>query len=142
MIETEKTLQAVNLADDIRIVGLNTDKTRKMIGSETEYQVYFELSGAPPLGWRVIFEQEWKKINAGQPLSLQETSVERAFLMMHCPLQKVAHYLPILKKAVTAANSAYKSYVIKQASDLKAREDVWNDERKTVDDVAKSLKFD
>ena len=142
MFETEKNPQAVQFADDIRIVGLNTDKTRKMIGSETVYQVYFELSGSPPQGWRTIFEDEWKKLNAGQALSLQDTSVERAFLMMHCPINEVASQLPVLKKAVAAANIAYRSYVLRQASDLKAREDVWKDERKNVEDIAKSLQFD
>jgi hypothetical protein len=127
---------------DIRIVGLNTDKTRRMIGSETIYQVYFELSGMPPQGWRTIFEQEWKALNVGQPLALQETSVERAFLMMQCPLQEVASQLQVLKKAVAAANIAYEDYARKQASEQKAREDVWKDERKTVEDVAKSLHFD
>ena len=35
---------------DIKLVGLNSDKTRRMIGSETVYQVYFEMSGSPPAG--------------------------------------------------------------------------------------------
>jgi hypothetical protein len=133
---------AVESATEIRIHGINTDKTRRMIGSETVYQVYFELSGIPPQKWRTIFEQEWKALNVGQPLSLQEASVERAFLMMQCPLQEVANHLPDLKKAVAAANIAYTQYAIKRASEEKEREDVWKDERKTVEDVAKSLNFD
>ena len=40
----------------IRIIGLNTDKTRRTLGSYTVYQVHFELSGNPPLAWRNIFE--------------------------------------------------------------------------------------
>ncbi len=127
---------------DIRIVGLNTDKTRRMIGSETIYQVYFELSGTPPQGWRTLFEQEWKALNGGQPLALQERSVERAFLMMQCPLEEVGSQLLVLKKAVAAANIAYEDYARKQASEQKAREDVWKDERETVEDVAESLRFD
>ena len=39
---------------DIRIVGINTDKTQRTLGSYTVYQVYFEPSGAPPLAWRDI----------------------------------------------------------------------------------------
>ncbi|HUI30608.1 MAG TPA: hypothetical protein VLX91_10355 [Candidatus Acidoferrales bacterium] len=113
-----------------------------MIGSETIYQVYFELSGIPPLAWRTVFEQEWKALNAGQPLSLQETSIDRAFLVMHCPLQEVAMHMSVLKKAVAATNIAYEQYVRKQAAELKDREDVWKNERKTVEDVAKSLHFD
>jgi hypothetical protein len=142
MVGTEENSTEVESTTAIRIVGINTDKTRRMIGSETVYQVYFELSGTPPQGWRTVFEQEWKALNVGQPLSLQETSVERAFLIMQCPLQEVAKHVPILKDAVASTNIAYDQYVLKQATELKGREDVWKDERKAVDDVAKSLHFD
>lgn len=141
MNDNEQNSTVVSVTD-IRIVGLNADKTRRMIGSETIYQVYFELSGTPPQGWRTLFEQEWKALNVGQPLALQETSVERAFLMMQCPLEEVGSQLLVLKKAVAAANIAYEDYARKQASEQKAREDVWKDERETVEDVAKSLRFD
>jgi hypothetical protein len=127
---------------DIRIVGLNTDKTRRLIGSETIYQVYFELSTSPPQAWRSAFEQEWKALHVGHPLSLQETSIDRAFLVMHCPLQEISGNLPLLTKAVAATNSKYEQYVRKLATEQRNREEVWTDERKTVEDVAKSLHFD
>lgn len=140
MFETDQR-PPVESATEIRITGINTDKTRKMIGSETKYLVYFELSGAPSQGWRTVFEREWKAFNAGQPLSLQETSIDRAFLVMHCPLQEVARHLPDLKKAVAATNTAFREYARRQAVELKDREDVWKDERKAVEEVAKLLNF-
>jgi hypothetical protein len=140
---TEKEIDSVaNPMTDIRIVGLNTDKTRRMIGSETVYQVYFELTGIPPQGWTVLFEQNWKALNAGKPLTLQEASVNRAFLVIRCALQEVANNLPVLAKAVAAANIAYEKYAREQVAEQKNREDVWKDERKIVEDVAKSLHFD
>ena len=141
MVETKQN-PPVDFTNVLRIIGLNADKTRRMIGSETMYQVYLELSGIPPLAWRTVFEQEWKSINVGQPLSLQETSIERAFLVVHCPLQEVAAQVSALKKAVAATNAAYVQYSQKQAAELKAREDVWKNEREIVEDVAKSLHFD
>ena len=141
MIETKSDSPAKS-ATDIRIVGLNTDKTRRMIGSEVVYQIYLELSGLPPQGWINIFEHEWEASNVGQPLSLQETSVERAFLVVHCPLQEVGGYMPVLKKTVALTNILYDQYALKQANELKDREDVWKNERKTVEDMAKSLHFD
>ena len=123
---------------EIRIVGLNTDKTRRTLGSYTVYQVYFELSGAPPLAWRDIFGREWKDLNPKQ-----EAGIDGRFLVMHCPLQEVATtHLPALKKAVQATNVAYKQYTREQATEDERKADVWKDERKTVEDMAKTLKYE
>lgn len=66
---------------EIRIARLNTDMTRRTLGSTTVYQVYFELSGTPPLAWRDIFGREWKGLNP-----TQEAGIDGRFLVMHCPL--------------------------------------------------------
>ena len=71
MLATKDNHPEAESITDVRIVGLNTDKTRRMIGSEKVYQVYFELSGIPPQGWRTIFEKEWKALNVGQPLIIE-----------------------------------------------------------------------
>jgi hypothetical protein len=133
---------SIESSPDIRIVGLNRDKTRKTNGSDTVYQVYFELSATPPLAWRNIFEQEWKTLNTTQPRLWQEASIDRAFLVMHCPLQEIAAtHFPVLKKAVAATNKTYKQYVQEQATEHEHRVDVWKQERKAVDDLADSLHF-
>lgn len=129
---------------DIRIVGVNTDKTRKTEGSDTIYQVYFELSGTPPQTWRNIFEREWKALDATslQQAGWPEASIYGGFLVIHCTLQEVAAHLPVLKRAVAASNKTYGQYVQVQAREQEHREDVWKQERQAVDDMAKSLRFD
>jgi hypothetical protein len=123
---------------EIRIDRLNVDKTRKAIGSNTVYHVYFELSGHPPPEWITIFEREWKALNP-----TQEAGINGAFLVVHCQLHEVANtQLPALKKAVAATNEAYKLYAQKEAAALEHRMDVRNQERKDVDAVAKSLRFE
>lgn len=125
-------------APEIRIERLNTDKTRKDIGSETVYQVYFELSGPPPSEWRSIFGREWKGLNLAQ-----EASIDGTFLVLHCQLKEVEPtLLPALRKAVAATSDAYKLYAQSEATALEHREDVWKQERKDVDDLAASLRFD
>ena len=123
---------------EIRIVGLNTDKTRKTVGSNTVYQVYFELSRKPPLAWRDIFGQKWKDLNP-----TQEAGIDERFLVMHCPLQEVATtHLPALKRAVEATNVEYKQFAREQVREEEHLADVWKEERKTVEDMAKTLKFE
>lgn len=137
MADTEEDLSTRTIPE-IRIVGLNTDKTRRTLGSTTVYQVYLELSGTPPLAWGDIFGREWKDLNP-----TQEAGIDGRFLVLHCPLDEVAAtHLPALKKAVTATNLAYKQYVREEAAEEKRRADVWKDERKTVEEMAKSLRFE
>ena len=61
---------------------------------------------------------------------------------MHCTLQEIVAHLPVLKKAVAATNKTYKQYVQEHATEQEYREDVWKQERKAIDDIAKSLRFD
>lgn len=122
----------------IRIIGLNTDKTRRTLGSYTVYQVYFELSGTPPLAWRDIFGREWKVLSP-----TLEAGIDGKFLVIQCPLQDVATtHLPALKKAVEATNTAYKQYSREQLTEEERRAEVWKEERKAVEEMAKLLHFD
>jgi hypothetical protein len=137
MSESPKDSSA-ETAPEIRIERVNTDKTRKDVGSDTIYHVYFELSAHPPTEWTIIFGREWKGLNRKQ-----ETNIDGGFLVLHCELNEVATtQLPALKKAVASANAVYKRYVEKEATDREHREDVWKQERKEVDAMASSLQFE
>jgi hypothetical protein len=123
---------------EIRLVGLNTDKTRRTPGSYTMYQVYFELSGNPPLAWGDIFGREWKNLSPKQ-----EAGIDGSFLVIQCPLHEIATtHLPVLKKAVEATNVAYKQFAREQVTEDQRRADVWKEERKAVEDMARTLKFE
>jgi hypothetical protein len=123
---------------EIRIERLNTEKTRKNVGSDTVYDVYFQLSGHPPPEWRAIFGREWRGLNLSQ-----EAALHGAFLVLHCQLHEVATtQLPALKKVFEVTNEAYRRFAQKEATALKHREDVWKQERKDVDAMAASLRFD
>jgi hypothetical protein len=139
-------IQQENLIDaneNIRITGLNKDKTRKIEGADTRYQMYFELSGTPVQVWITIFEKVWKALNPAEPQKWADVSIDNRFLVVHCSLQEIANkYFPVLKKAVDATNTAYRSYAHDAATEHQHRIDMWADERKAVDDIAKLLKFD
>jgi hypothetical protein len=51
-------------------------------------------------------------------------------------------HLPALKKAVEATNIAYKQYAREQRREDEGKGDVWKQERKTVEDLAKTLNFE
>jgi hypothetical protein len=134
-VTNKKSLMASGI--DMRIVGLNTNKTRKTYGSDTVYEVYFELSGTSSLAWKDIFKREWKITN-----STHEVNIDKEFLLMHCPLKEIVTRLPFLKEAVDVTNKKYRQYIKEQAIEWGRRDDIWKQARKDVEDVAKSLHFD
>ena len=73
---------------------------------------------------------------------IAEASIERGFLVVHCPLKDIATHLPALKNAVVATNTTHKQYVQEQTTERERREDVWTQERKAVDDMAGGLHFE
>jgi hypothetical protein len=130
-------------AVEMRIVGISTDKTRKIAGSETHYHVYFILSGTPEQVWRIIFLDQWKALLTVPPTPWAEAVIDGSFLRVDCPLRDVAPtYFPALKRAVAETNKAYMQRVQEDANAEEGREDVWRKERKAVDEVAASLRFD
>lgn len=122
---------------DIRIVGFNTDKTRRVDGSYTGYHVYLELSGTPPQAWREICGREWNDLN--QSLGVE---IDGRFLVIQCPLLEIPLHLPFLMKAVDATNEPYNRYVREQAMEEEHQGDVWKEERKAVEDIAETMRFD
>jgi hypothetical protein len=123
---------------EIRIARLNTDKTRKVLGSHTVYQVFFELSESPPWEWRDIFGREWKNLNPKE-----EAVIDGKFLVIHSPLQEIAAmYLPALKTAVADTNVEFEQYVQEQITAGKRKAEAWKEERKAVEEVAGSLQFE
>ena len=123
---------------EIRITRMNADKTRQDIGSATMYHVYFELSVHPPSGWRDLFAGEWERMKMTRAVS-----IDGGFLVLQCALEEVAAtQLPALKKAVVATNAAYQRYLQTEATAREHREDVWKQERKTVEAMGSTLRFE
>lgn len=106
---------------DIRIVGLDIDKTRKINGSCAAYQVYFKLSESPSVIWRDIFGREWNDLN-----SAEEASIDGRFLIARCRLlDVVAIHLPELKKVVDATNAACKRSFQEQSAEQEKPDNGW-----------------
>jgi hypothetical protein len=142
MSDTSQNSSAESAAE-IRIVGINTDKTRRAIDSDTNYHVYFTLSQNPTQAWRGIFTGEWKALDITQTRPWPEAVIDGGFLFINCNLQEVqTPYLPLLKKAVAATNKAYQRHVRAEATEQMRREEVWKQERKNVSEMAELLHFE
>lgn len=127
----------------IRIVGINTDKTRKVGGSEAIYHVYFSLSENPPGAWRSAFGEEWKALGTTRPELRHAAGIDGEFLFVECSLGEVAEVLfPALKQAVATTNASYRNHVRQEERERTRKETAWKDERKLVEEMARSLNFE
>jgi hypothetical protein len=139
MSETNKN-SLIESTPEIRIVGLNTDKTRKTKTSDTTYQVYFALSSTPNQAWRSAFEKEWMAMT--KPPLCQEATIDNKFLVVNCPLEEVSACLPILKKTIEATNKSYQVYAQEQSTEQERQQNGWKKERRAVEVMAESLHFE
>jgi hypothetical protein len=130
-------------SSEIRIVGINTDKTRKIGGSEAIYHVYFSLSENPPGAWRSAFGEEWKTLGTTRPELRHAAGIDGEFLFVECSLGEVAEVLfPALKQAVATTNTSYRNHVRQEERDRTRKESAWKDERKLVEEMARPLDFE
>jgi hypothetical protein len=137
MPETKEVLSP-KMEAPIRIKRLNTDKTRKDVGSDTVYHIYFELSAYPPPEWVAIFGREWDARKTSR-----KAEVDGGFLVLHCEIREVpARLFPALQQAVATTNAAFGQFEVKEASAQEQREDVWKQERKDVEAMAASLRIE
>lgn len=126
------------IAPDIRIERMNTDKTRKIAGSNVEYQIFFDLSGTPAHEWRTIFFREWTAL--GSPF---HTELDGPFLVLSCPLHDMTPaQLTALQSVVMSANVQYHLFAQSESTSLLRREQEWKNERMAVETVASSLHFE
>jgi hypothetical protein len=125
------------IAPDIRIERMNTDKTRRVTGSDVEYQIFFELSGTPAPAWRTLFFKEWKDSR-----SIHHVELDGPFLVLHGPLREMTPAeLAMMEKAVATANASYHRYAQDELTEMTRREQEWKDERTDVENVASTLHF-
>lgn len=94
---------------DIRIIGVDKDKTRKALGSEL-YHVYFQLSEVPPSDWKRIFHEIWCAPEFGYPVETAAYASGK-YLVVKCVLEDVPQFvLPTLKKAIERTKAEYGEY--------------------------------
>lgn len=125
----------------MRIVGINTDKCRRIEASESTYRIYFLLSENPGNVWKQLFDENWKALNATAGQLPRPAGIDGGFLYAECSLEEVSALLPALNRVVAETSISYKKYLENHDQQRKAKEAVWNNERKSVEEMAGRLRF-
>jgi hypothetical protein len=125
---------------DIKIVGLDDDRTVESPNNPSLLHVYLQLSQTPPPLWQKHFAES-RKI-ARHP-RWRPVHIDRKFLVVECvPAEIESHHLPDLKKDVTYANSKYREYLQLQARIEMKKVATQSVERNRLREMKGRLNFD
>ena len=104
-------LSTKTLDDDLRVIGLATERCHAIPGSLV--RLHFRLSSSPPLGWSYIFTTVWRTVQ--YPLK-RPAGVEGDFIWIDCVPEEVGlHHLAKLEESVAKANAEFRAKAQQQA---------------------------
>lgn len=106
---------------DIKIIGVDKDRTHRAIGLDKEepfklYDIYLELSEAPPSGWRRVFQG----YNPRSHELIDVAWISGKYLVITCALELLGVMGPdlptFLKKLIEQTNTQYREHLAKKAA--------------------------
>jgi hypothetical protein len=102
--------------EPIRLVDLNTKKTRPSPTAPTRSLLSLQLSDLPPDKWAEIFSQERQFPRDPEPWHLLgRVWLEGDCIVADCVPEELERHLDELKISLDRANAAYKNFLIKQS---------------------------
>jgi hypothetical protein len=125
---------------DIRITGLDTNKSQDFPSQDGTHRIYLTLSSAPPATWRDIFHRE--RSNARSSIR-RDATIESTFIVITCtPEELEKHQLQFLKEDVKNTNKKYKLSIVEQEEQAARFRQSAEDRRKRLEALRDRLKFD
>lgn len=137
--ETELTVpsrpnQALTLFDDIKITGVDKNRTHRPDSGKSLYHVYFTLSGTPPKEWVQIFNEERRFVRHSV---WRDAWIENNYIIVHCCLDEVEKYhLRDLRQDTANTNKKYRDYLYQLTDDQQKKQ---RRELKELEDIDKAL---
>ncbi|HML96615.1 MAG TPA: hypothetical protein PKC29_14425 [Thermodesulfobacteriota bacterium] len=97
--------------ENIMIVGMNKEASRKSDVYPSLYDIALELSDSPPEEWEEIFIKIWER----KIYSMKRNAyIEENNIIVICKTEDVKDtHLPMLEEAVAATNQSYREYLAK-----------------------------
>ena len=125
---------------DIRITGLDTNKSQDLPSQDGTHRLYLTLSGAPPATWRDIFGREH---HTPRSSNWREAIIDGMFIVITCTPEELEKYhLEFLKEDVKHTNEKFRLSIAEQ-EELSARFRQSEEARKKrLEEVRDRLKFD
>ena len=125
---------------DIRITGLDTNKSHDLPSQDGTHRIYLTLSGVPPPTWRDIFDRERRTPRSS---IWRNAAIDGMFIVITCTPEELEKYhLEFLKEDVKNTNEKFRLSIAEQ-EELSARFRQSEEARKKrLEEVRDRLKFD
>ncbi len=128
------------LFEDLRIVGLDEERSFKPNPQKALYHMYLQLSGQPASEWQQIFDAERRFPRHSM---WRRAWIEGAFVIVHCvPDELERHHLEDLKEDVRNANVKFREYLTEQARRQAIEREKGQREQNSIRDLKGRLDFD
>jgi len=126
--------------EDIRIIGLDKERSYKPDPQKLLYNIYLKLSSPPPLEWQQIFEAER---SFPRHTIWRRAWIEGQYIVIHCVLDELDKYhLRDLRQDVESANNKYREYLMEvartKASEIRQK----HEELTQLKDIKRRLNLD
>ena len=125
---------------DIRITGLDTNKSQDFPSQDGTHRIYLTLSSAPPATWRDIFHRE----RATPRSSIWRNAIiESMFIVITCTPEELEKYhLKFLKEDVNNTNEKYKLSIAEKDEQSARFHQSEEERKKRLEELRDRLKFD
>lgn len=122
---------------DVRIVGVDKQRTRKPDPSLDLYDVHLQLSSRPPADWGRVFEAQR---SFPRHTMWRRAWVDGSYIVVNCGLDELQRYhIPDLKTDVAAANDKYRELLRQAQAQQTQTERKAEEERRRKDEALDAL---
>ena len=123
---------------DIRIVGLDEERTTRADPTEPVYDVHFVLSAEAPVGWGQIAQGHL----GPRGVAGRRAWPQSKYIVVRCAIDEVERVLAALRPILEATNREYRAWAASQAKDRAEEEAFDRQQRQQLRELKTQLKFD
>jgi len=128
------------LFQDIRMTGLDTNKSHDAPSQDGTYRLYLTLSETPPAVWRDIFDREHRTPRSA---IWREATIDGMCMLMTCTPEDLENYhLAFLKEDVKNTNEKFRRSIAEQEEQAARSRQSKEERKKRLEEVRERLKFD
>ena len=125
---------------EIKITGLDVDRTQPSQKASGLRHMYLQLSSSPPAEWVQLFDKER---SFPRHTMWRHAWIEGSYIVVDCVPDEIEQYhLRDLREDVNNSNQKYSQFLARSEAQQKAVADEKQNEKERLEELASRLKFD